>query len=321
MQFLTPVIPERCAPRLTPQTHILLWGSCFADHIGERLHNSLPERNVVVNPNGTIYNPVSIANSIECVIGNDVLSEDNKIFQSNDGLWRHWDYSTRFTALSREELTEVIAKQQALVQMVLHDVDIIFITFSTDHVYYLKNTEGGEMAVANCHKQPARSFDEQIMKGDILKRYHKIFTQIFALRPNAQIVLTLSPYRYAKYGMHENALSKARLLLFIDELCRLFPERVLYFPAYEIVTDELRDYRFYEADMLHPSAQAIEYVWEKFREWCFDENMKRYADERCRIQRDLSHRPVRPDSAEYLRFTKLINERKTTFLKKWDTEW
>ena len=144
-------------------------------------------------------------------------------------------------------------------------------------------------------------------------------TRLFALRgDDLKVVFTLSPYRYRKYGMVENARVKARLLLLIDALCRRF-EGAAYFPAYEIVTDELRDYRFYKEDMLHPSDQAVGYVWERFREWTFTPEMDEFAREWQSIARASAHRPLHPESEEHKRFVQTMESRRQLFRQKWQT--
>lgn len=321
MQLLTPVVPEAPAVRLTPRSTVLSIGSCFADHIGERLARCLPTAQSMVNPCGTLYNPVSILSALRLLLSDDGAVDEARAFQGTDGQWHHWDFSTRFTDPTREGLLSQLQEQTQRARAVMDRTDVLFLTFSTDHVYYLSDNGRKGEAVANCHKQPARLFTEQVMDGEV---YHDFVTTLHVLtsrRPDVRVVLTLSPYRYAKYGMHGNALCKARLLLFIDRLATAFPDNVRYFPAYETVTDELRDYRFYDTDMLHPSAQAVDYVWEKFRAWAFDGEMARYADERLRIVRDLSHRPVSPDSDTYRLFRKQTERRKAEFLQKWNTEW
>ena len=164
-------------------------------------------------------------------------------------------------------------------------------------------------------------FDEVILDPEQLKEmWDMLLYQLKHIRPELKVVFTLSPYRYYKYGMHENALSKARLLLLIDYLCRTH-EQASYFPAYEIITDELRDYRFYAPDMLHPTEQAADYVWERFSDWTFTDEMKIYARERQALQRDLNHRPLNPDSTASILFKEKVEARLKLFEKKWNETW
>ena len=321
MKFNTPVELPESPLQITPQSHVLLTGSCFTEHIGHRLGESLPTPQTFVNPNGILYNPGSIYNSIIDLMSPCYDFSKPLAFEASDGLWHHWHYSTLFSAPSREALERRLKEQWEKAHQVFNRLDVLLITFSTDHAYCLNAGPLEGTIVANCHKQPGRMFNETILDPDNLKEmWDMLLSQLKRSHPHLKIVFTLSPYRYYKYGMHENALSKARLLLLIDHLCRTH-EQVCYFPAYEIVTDELRDYRFYAPDMLHPTEQAADYVWERFCDWAFTNEMKIYACERQTLLRDLNHRPLNPDSAEFLRFQSKVEERRRLFEKKWNEKW
>ena len=173
-------------------------------------------------------------------------------------------------------------------------VRLVFLTLGTNHVYRLKET--GEI-VDNCEKRPAALFEEEELTVDECAEYlRKAVELLRANQPEVQIVLTVSPIRYRKYGYHESQLSKATLLLAID---RLQADSCYYFPAYEILTDELRDYRFYAPDMLHPSQQAVDYVWERLVDSCFSAAAKTFLDEWRPLKQILAHRPFNPDSEDY----------------------
>ena len=317
MKFHTPVELPATILQLTPQSRIMTVGSCFADHIGQRLIQCLPNKQVKVNPNGVLYNPGSIYNLLIDLQAPCFDDSGHFLFQSNDGLWHHWHYSTLFTAPSSNELTEKLQKQWAEAKILFNQLDALFITFSTDHAYYLASGKLQGTLVTNCHKQPARLFVEDILDpADLFDSWNFLLHSLHRQNPSLQIIFTLSPYRYAKYGLHENALSKARLLQLIDSLCRNH-EHTHYFPAFEIITDELRDYRFYEPDMLHPSEQAIDYVWERFETWAFTPELTAYAQDRQQILRDLAHHPLHPESPEALRFKAKLEERLKLFEKKW----
>lgn len=172
---------------------------------------------------------------------------------------------------------------------------IVFLTLGTNHVYRLKNT--GEI-VDNCEKRPASLFqEEELTVIECVDYLRKAIDLMKAHNPDVQVVLTVSPIRYRKYGYHESQLSKATLLLATSNT-----SATIYFPAYELLMDELRDYRFYAADMLHPSEQAIDYVWERLSDWCFSLEAKAFIEEWRPIRQALSHRPFHPESEEYLRF-------------------
>ena len=193
----------------------------------------------------------------------------------------------------------------------------VFLTLGTNHVYRLKET--GEI-VDNCEKRPAALFEEEELTVDECAEYlRKAIELLRAHQPEVQVVMTVSPIRYRKYGYHESQLSKATLLLAIDRLLHLTSDirHLYYFPAYEILMDELRDYRFYAADMLHPSEQAVEYVWEQLVAWCFSNEAKAFMDEWRPIRQALTHRPFNPESEEYLRFMQQTHERLAAFKKKY----
>ena len=180
-------------------------------------------------------------------------------------------------------------------------------TLGTNHVYILRET--GEI-VDNCRKRPQRLFREEELSVDQCTEYLSKAVDHLAYRdPEIKVIVTVSPIRYAKYGFHGSALSKATLLLAADRLVRESGGRVVYFPAYEIVNDELRDYRFYREDMLHPSAQTVEYIWERFGEAFFAPQTKRFLEEWRPVKEALGHRPFNPDSDEYKAFIAKAREK------------
>ena len=192
---------------------------------------------------------------------------------------------------------------------------VVFLTLGTNHVYRLKET--GEI-VDNCEKRPQRLFQEESLSVDACADYLQQTVDLLRQRnPEVQVVMTVSPIRYRKYGYHGSQLSKATLLLAADELTRRYPGSVSYFPAYEIVLDELRDYRFYQPDMLHPSPQAVEYIWERLVETCFSERAKRFLDEWRPVKQALAHRPFNPDSPEYQKFLAEARRKEQDIMEKY----
>lgn len=191
---------------------------------------------------------------------------------------------------------------------------VAFLTLGTNHVYILKET--GEI-VDNCRKRPQSLFVERELTIDECAEYLERAVEILLGRnPDIHIVLTVSPIRYAKYGYHESQLSKSVLLLAADRLVREY-DCVTYFPAYEIVNDELRDYRFYNSDMLHPSDQAVEYIWERLSAVYFSDDTRRFVEEWRPIREALGHRPFNPDSQEYKSFLQKTEARAREFERKW----
>jgi hypothetical protein len=198
--------------------------------------------------------------------------------------------------------------------------EVAVLTLGTNHVYILKET--GEI-VDNCRKRPQRLFREELLTVDVCLDYlSRAVETLLSRNPDVRVVVTVSPIRYAKYGFHGSALSKAVLLLAADRLVAAYPDVVEYFPAYEIVNDELRDYRFYAEDMLHPSQQAVAYIWERFAEAFFSEDTRRFLEEWRPIKEALAHRPFRPDSDEYKEFIAATMRKAELLARKYpDMEW
>ena len=188
-----------------------------------------------------------------------------------------------------------------------HTFDTAVFTLGTNHVYVERAT--GEI-VDNCQKRPQREFEErELTVEECADALHEAITLLRQANPKVNVIITVSPIRYAKYGYHGSQLSKAVLLLAADKVIKEEGERVYYFPAYEIVNDELRDYRFYKADMLHPNEQAVEYIWEQLVATCFSAEAKQFLEEWRPIKEALAHRPFHPEAAAYQDFIKKTKEK------------
>ena len=286
MEFRTQVAIQEPPFHIEPCEEILFVGSCFADAIGQRFREeAFP---VTVNPYGVMYNPASILHTVE--------------------KWK----------VEREKWKE-------------HTPNMAFLTLGTNHVYRLKET--GEI-VDNCEKRPAALFQEELLSVDQCADYlRQAIDLLRSVNPDIHVVLTVSPIRYRKHGYHESQLSKATLLLAIEQLVATTPAgsltdgqsvalripagSVTYFPAYELILDELRDYRFYAADMLHPSAQAVEYIWERLVDSYFSPAAKDYLAEWRPLKQALAHKPFNPDSAEYRAFHEQTLSKLAEFKKKY----
>ena len=278
MEFRTEVAIEKPGWQIEPSHRLLFVGSCFAANIGQRFADN--QFQTVVNPFGVMYNPVSILHTLQRLYGH--------------------------TSASASSVPP----------------DIVFLTLGTNHVYRLRET--GEI-VDNCEKRPQRLFsEEQLSVSECVDALRQCVSLLRVASPDVRIVFTVSPIRYAKYGYHGSRLSKATLLLAVDELLSRQSvsdgsqvERMYYFPAYEIVNDELRDYRFYNADMLHPSEQAVEYIWQQLTTTLFSGAACKFVSEWQPIRQALSHKPFQPDSEEYLRFRQQTQERLAAFQQKY----
>lgn len=283
---------------------ILLLGSCFAEHIGGHLVKN--KFTCDVNPFGVLYNPTSIANSLSCLFFDDLSNTffSDQVFKSRDDRWYSWMHDSKYSAPTKEECLAAINKRLNVAKSITVSTDYLFITFGTNRCYSLKPSG---RVVSNCHKQPATAFDiVDNSVEDILFQYIPLLERLFVQQPQLRIVFTVSPYRYAKYGFHGNQLSKSVLLLAIDALVKHFPAHCFYFPAYELLLDELRDYRFFGEDMLHPSLQAVDYIWERFVGSKLTNRSKDFLKEWESIVRALNHRPFHSDSTGYREFVNKI---------------
>lgn len=239
---------------------VMLLGSCFADEVGQQFVRG--GFDALVNPFGTLYNPASIAAILlRCISQN----ECKEVFEDKDGTWHSWMHHSRFSAPSKEELQARITTATQTASDFLLTADVLIITFGTSIIYRL--TENG-MLVANCHKQPDSLFTRQTLTSyDITDQWQMLIQLLQSVNPKLRIIFTVSPIRHKRDGYHINNISKGILLQAIEGLTPT--SLASYFPSYEIMLDELRDYRFYAEDMIHPSPLAVQYIWERFQDTYF----------------------------------------------------
>lgn len=313
MNWYTPVETPAAEGFLSPRSHVMLLGSCFADNMGERFAQSLPEGHVSANPFGVLYNPESIAAAVELLLSE--AAADGALFRGRDGLWHSWRHAGAFSAPTEAACRESVNAALAEARRVLRKADLLCITFGTSRLFRLRETG---MAVANCHKEPTADFEEEDLSAEqIVRRWQPLLAELRRLHPTLRIVFTVSPYRYAKWGLHESRLQKARLLLATDALYRQMPEAVTYFPAYELVEDELRDYRFYAPDLIHLAPQTEDYIWQRVQQWAFSPQLSDYAADKARLLRLTAHRPLHADAASLTS----LNERKAKMKKDFEEKW
>lgn len=299
--------------RLTPASRALMFGSCFAEHVGRRLCAALPDGHVEVNPFGVLYNPASVADALDLLL-DESRRADDALFCGRDGMWHSLRHAGCVSATTREVCAATVGKRLDAARKALRRADVLCATFGTARAY--RHKASGIIA-ANCHKEPAADFEElELDVEETVSRWCALIDRLQQANGRLRLVFTVSPYRYIKYGLHGSQLTKARLLLAIDEICRRRPQ-ALYFPAYELVVDDLRDYRFYDTDMLHPSEQAVDYVWAHFGQWAFTPELHEYAREKAAIARDDAHRPLHPDSEAARQFAKQREARRKAFAEKW----
>jgi hypothetical protein len=283
-------------------------GSCFSDEIGQRLLEN--KFTVSKNPFGTVYNPVSI-HELLCLGLNNELP-DIESYASNGDIHFNYHFHSLFSSLKRNDLEERIRKSIHESNNFLSGADRIIITYGTALVFYLKGTQ---KVVANCHKMPPVNFEKRLLtEAEIVKSFEGLYSRLKSANAAAKIILTVSPVRHLKDTLELNSVSKSILRTACHCLTNRFSD-VEYFPAYEILLDDLRDYRFYKSDLLHPSEEAVEYIWEKFFNAYFDEPAKKFITEWKKIMTSLAHKPFQPRSESHVKFLKSV----LSELEKWET--
>ena len=283
-------------PRLAHTDHLMLLGSCFANSIGERLSDA--KFKCDVNPYGVLYNPMSISAALrEMVTGKSYGKQDLFFFRE---CWHSPMHHGDFSSPDPEETLRCINGRISLAHACISKLNCLLLTFGTAYVYEQRQTG---RVVANCHKQPEKSFTRRrLTVEEIVTDYTSLLSDLLLRNPGLKVLFTVSPIRHVRDGLHANQLSKATLLLAIEQLQLLFPEHAFYFPAYELLLDELRDYRFYAEDMVHPSEVAVRYVWERFVQSCISTDALQIMEESENIRKSLAHKPFHPESDEYKRF-------------------
>ena len=296
MDFYTFVELPSDLPKFAHTDRLMLLGSCFVTHIGRKLVEA--KFRCDVNPYGVLYNPFSIAAALREMDGGKVYHSDDLFFFRE--CWHSPMHHGDFSSCEAEDTLRRINGRLKEAHEHFHRLDCLLLTFGSAWVYENKKTG---TVVANCHKQPESCFTRRMLSvSEIVSDYTSLLSGLLARIPRLKVLFTVSPIRHVRDGMHANQLSKATLLLAVNQLQATFPEHVFYFPAYELLLDELRDYRFYAEDMVHPSETAIRYVWERFTRSCISADALRIMEESENIRKMLSHKPFYPASEEYKRF-------------------
>ena len=292
MKFRTEIEIAPFEKRIGYENRILALGSCFAEQISGRLAGA--KFHITSNPTGILFNPLSIAEAIDSYAAGRTLHPEELLMRG--GLWFHYDFHGSFADLSP---TLALARMNLGLQAgsnALRESDRIILTFGTAWVYELKETG---RVVANCHKQPAGLFHRRRLSvEEIVGRFDPLLEGVLR---DKQVLFTVSPVRHLGDGLEGNSLSKATLRLAVEQLCQRH-ENARYFPAYEILMDDLRDYRFYAEDLVHPSPQAIEYTWERFCEALLSERARQLLPKVEAVTTAALHRPLRPDSGAFKTF-------------------
>jgi lysophospholipase L1-like esterase len=300
MKFRTELTVHPILDQISYHDKILMLGSCFTENIGTKLSMLLFD--IHINPFGVIYNPVSIKNSIIALLIKTRYTISDLRF--HNGLWYSFDHYTKFSGTSSDEVLDLINKTFLEARMHLKESRFLLLTFGTSFLYRHLETD---RIVSNCHKIPASEFSRfTLTVDDIVQNYAEVIEKLQAVNPGIRLIFTVSPVRHLKDGFTENQRSKSTLLLAIGELIRQFPSFCYYFPAYEIMMDDLRDYRYYSSDLLHPNEQAIQYLWEMFCRFAIDEETQSIAYQVEDVTRSLAHKPMHTDTESYKRFTEKL---------------
>lgn len=268
---------------ITYNDPVIFIGSCFAASIGRQFERGhMP---VMINPAGTVYNPVSVCNTLDSITSRKVYSAEDLYY--HEGTWVSFDHYTDFSSETPEEILKKINRKSAETLEFISKAKFLFVTFGTARVY---RWLGSGKIVSNCHKIPASDFTNEILTVDeITVLWANQLDKLKSLFPDLQIVFTISPVRHWKDGAHGNQISKSVLFLAVEKLLE-HSAKPAYFPAYELVMDDLRDYRFYEDDMLHPSTIATDYIWDAFCSCYFDNATINLWHEVAKISKAVLHR-------------------------------
>ena len=281
---------------ITYKDRLMFLGSCFADNIGLKMTEY--RFGACVNPFGVLYNPLSVASACRRLSDPDPFVCDDLFCY--DGMYHSFMHHGKFSDVSAVSGLDKINKSLNFAAEHFCNASFLVITFGTAYVYYLKDSE---QVVANCHKLPAAQFDRKLLTVDrIVDEWSILLEYIWSKNPSLKVIFTVSPIRHWKDGAHLNQVSKSTLLLAEQSLVEKYPDMVSYFPAYELMMDELRDYRFYADDMLHPSKIAVDYIWERFYGVYMDVSTKEILKDVDKINKALNHRPLNTSTDAYQQF-------------------
>lgn len=281
--------------RINYSDELLTLGSCFSEHIGQKFADN--KFKIVINPFGQLYNPASICNAIHRLITSRAYTESDLVYYNEQ--YHSFDHHSSFSGNTVEETLNSINEALAFASLQIRTAKVLFLTPGTSHAFRLK--ESGRI-VSNCHKFPGSHFQTTLLKGDvILNQFKSAIEALWRINPTIKIAFSVSPVRYFAFGYQENTLSKSHLFTSIHALREMYPG-IYYFPAYEMVIDDLRDYRFYKEDMLHPNDTAIAYVWQGIKKYLIEEKLWGVAEEIDRIRQAVLHRPRNAQSEAHSKF-------------------
>lgn len=301
----------RLEPPLTHRDKLLLIGSCFTENMGEKLRRY--KFGVLENPQGILFNPVSVAEALTACIENRHWTEAD-LFSYNEA-WHSWKHHSRFSAPHPAQALEKMNAATTAAHGFLKEAGSVLITLGSSWVYTLTEAAAGNSSgavAANNHKAPANWFRRRLLRyEEVLEVLDPIIHRLFLFNPGLRILFTISPVRHLREGVVDNNRSKAVLIQAVHHLVNKF-DRLYYFPAYELVIDDLRDYRFYAEDLVHPNYAATEYVWEKFTAACLSEATRGLIAELHAIYLAFRHKPFHDASPAHLKFLQSFAARTRT---------
>ncbi|MXV39030.1 GSCFA domain-containing protein [Flavobacteriaceae bacterium Ap0902] len=281
--------------KINHQSKILCIGSCFAAEMGQRLMDA--EFQAMVNPFGTQFHPMAIENTFNRIYAREHYLE-TEIFH-HQGLYFSWDHSTLFSNPKKEIILTTINEKIDEANSFLSETDVLIFTFGTAWAYYLTQ---GAFFVSNCHKIPQVNFEKRLLSPkEVYDSIKKLILKVFDVLPHAKIIFTISPVRHIRDGFRENNVSKGILHTALHQVLQEFSE-VQYFPSYEVVLDELRDYRYYADGLAHLNDLGLQYVWNKFSASYFSEETISFNNQIEKIQKAVAHKPVNPTSMHHKKF-------------------
>lgn len=303
MEFHAEFFPKSFSKKIVHADPLLLVGSCFTEQIGNKL--AAHKFTVLENPNGILFNPVSIAQAVHSYVDGKIYTDKDLFFHSE--LWGSWQHHTKFSRLNKEDALTAINESQQKANAFIKKAKWILLTLGSAFVYENTGDGNGEV-VANCHKVPADKFNRRLLKTEEVSAVlQQMISKVKTVNPFVNFIFTISPVRHLREGFIENNRSKAALIQAVHSLTN--NDDVFYFPAYELVIDDLRDYRFYAEDMVHPNYAATNYVWEKFIPACIDDITQQLMKEISVIVAARNHKPFNPGSELHAKFLATNAER------------
>ena len=311
MDFRTRVQIDKSDVRIDHTTKMMLFGSCFSENIGNKLKEH--KFKVDSNPFGILYNPVSISNSLKRLLEDKHFDKSELVY--NNEMHHSFMHHGSFSDVNEQLCLKRINERYSYATNFLKETDLLLITFGTAYAFNLQSTQ---QVVSNCHKFPANNFNRYRLSIDtIVEEWSYLIKVLVNQNSDIRFIFTVSPIRHFRDGAHENQISKSILHIAIEDLKNKFKDRVEYFPAYEIMIDELRDYRFYNEDMVHPTSVAQDYIWKCFSDCFFSKDTQKINKEWISIQKSIDHRPLNTETQSYSKFLLSTVKNIESFAKKY----